>query len=172
MFDIGWSEMLVIAVVLIVVVGPSDLPRVLRSFGKYAGQLRRMAGDFQRQVNDAMREAELDDVRRDIESVRRIHPASQVRSMLTGGESKDDAVMEPLPAPAGKDAPVKITPAVTEPAPAPKAKKAPSTKKAPAAKTPAASPKPSTKTAAAKPAKPAAVRKAPAKRARKGPGDA
>ena len=90
MFDIGWSEMLVIAVVLIVVVGPSDLPRVLRSFGKYAGQLRRMAGDFQRQVNDAMREAELDDVRRDIESVRRIHPASQVRSMLTGGESKDD----------------------------------------------------------------------------------
>ncbi|MCB1386128.1 MAG: twin-arginine translocase subunit TatB [Nitratireductor sp.] len=63
MFDIGWSEMLVVAVVAIIVVGPKDLPRMLRGFGKVMGNLRRMAGDFQRQFDDAMREAELDEVK-------------------------------------------------------------------------------------------------------------
>jgi sec-independent protein translocase protein TatB len=49
MFDVGWSEMLVIAVVLIVVVGPKDLPRMLRQFGRTTSKLRAMAGDFRRQ---------------------------------------------------------------------------------------------------------------------------
>jgi sec-independent protein translocase protein TatB len=70
MFDIGWSELLVIAVVAIIVVGPKDLPRMMRSFGSYAGKLRRMASDFQRQFEDAMRESELEEVRKAIHSVR------------------------------------------------------------------------------------------------------
>jgi sec-independent protein translocase protein TatB len=70
MFDIGWSELLVIAVVAIVVVGPKDLPKLMRSFGHYAGKLRRAASDFQRQFDEAMRESELDEVRKTIESVR------------------------------------------------------------------------------------------------------
>ena len=52
MFDIGWSELLVIAVVAIDVVGPKDLPPLMRTFGKYAGKLRRAASDFQRQFED------------------------------------------------------------------------------------------------------------------------
>ena len=63
MFDIGWSELLVIAVVAIVVVGPKDLPKLMRTFGHYAGKLRRAAADFQRQFDEAMRESELEEVR-------------------------------------------------------------------------------------------------------------
>ncbi len=70
MFDIGWSELLVIAVVAIVVVGPKELPKLMRSFGFYAGKLRRAAAEFRRQFDEAMREAELDEVKQAIESVR------------------------------------------------------------------------------------------------------
>jgi sec-independent protein translocase protein TatB len=69
MFDIGWSELLVIAVVAIIVVGPKDLPRLMRAFGHYAGKLRRMAGEVQRQFENAMREVQLEEVRKAIESV-------------------------------------------------------------------------------------------------------
>ena len=58
MFDIGASELLVIAVVAIVVVGPKELPRMLRTFGKTMGQVRRMSTDFRRQFDEALREAE------------------------------------------------------------------------------------------------------------------
>ncbi len=70
MFDIGWSELLVIAVVAIVVVGPKELPKLMRGFGHYAGKLRRAAAEFQRQFEEAMREAEVDEVKKAIESVR------------------------------------------------------------------------------------------------------
>ncbi len=66
MFDIGWSELMVIAVVAIVVIGPKDLPRVMRLVGQWSGKLKRMARDFQGQFNEALREAELEDVRKDI----------------------------------------------------------------------------------------------------------
>lgn len=62
MFDVGWSELMVIAVVAVLVVGPKDLPRMLRAFGKTVGSMRKMAGDFQRQFDNAMREAELDEI--------------------------------------------------------------------------------------------------------------
>ncbi len=89
MLDIGWSEMLVIGVVAVLVVGPRELPSMLRTFGKYAGQLRRMAGEFQSQFNDALKEAELDEVKRGIESVRSASPANQLRKEL--GSFKDAA---------------------------------------------------------------------------------
>lgn len=70
MLDIGWSELLVVAIVAIVVVGPKDLPKLMRTFGFYAGKVRRMAGDFQRQFNDAMAESEADEVRKNLEAIR------------------------------------------------------------------------------------------------------
>lgn len=70
MFDIGWSELLVIAVVAIVVIGPKDLPKFMRGVGHYAGKLRRAAADFQRQFEEAMRESEVEEVRKAIESVK------------------------------------------------------------------------------------------------------
>lgn len=66
MFDIAWSEFLVIGVVALVVVGPRDLPALLRTVGKSVATLRRMAGEFQTQFNDAMREAELDDLKNEV----------------------------------------------------------------------------------------------------------
>jgi sec-independent protein translocase protein TatB len=70
MFDIGWSELLVIAIVAIVVVGPKGLPGLMRTFGHYAGKLRLAASDFQRQFEAAMAESEVDAVRKNIENIR------------------------------------------------------------------------------------------------------
>ena len=79
MFEIGWSELLVIGVVLIVVVGPKDLPKMLRTFGKTTTQLKRMAGDFRKQFDEALREAELDEVRDNLKS---IDPTKDIRKAM------------------------------------------------------------------------------------------
>ena len=64
MFDIGWSELLVIAAVALIVIGPKELPGVLRSVGHWMGKIRRMASDFQSQFQEAMREAEMSDLKK------------------------------------------------------------------------------------------------------------
>ena len=83
MLNIGWSELLVIATVAIVVVGPKDLPRMLRTFGKTFGQVRRTANDFKRQFNDALREAEreadLQDTRDQLKSIVATDPLADVK---------------------------------------------------------------------------------------------
>jgi sec-independent protein translocase protein TatB len=69
MFDIGWTELMVIAVVAIVVIGPKDLPRAMRLVGQWTGKMKRMARDFQGQFNEALKEAELDGVKKDVEEI-------------------------------------------------------------------------------------------------------
>jgi sec-independent protein translocase protein TatB len=101
MFDIGWSELLVIAVVAIVVIGPKDLPKFMRSVGHYAGKLRRAAADFQRQFDEAMRESEVEEVRKAIESVRTETPGLDLKAPI------DQPVMLPKPATDAADAPAK-----------------------------------------------------------------
>lgn len=83
MFDIGWTELLVIALVAIVVIGPKDLPRVMRMVGQWTRKLKRMGSEFQNQFNEALREAELDDVRKGIEDLRSLNPLNSVREELT-----------------------------------------------------------------------------------------
>jgi sec-independent protein translocase protein TatB len=83
MFDIGWTEILIIAVVAIIVVGPKDLPRMLRSLGRYAGQLKRTAGEFRSQFDDAVRESELDDLRNTLSDVSDLNPVNQIRDSVT-----------------------------------------------------------------------------------------
>lgn len=82
MFEVGWSEMLVIAIVMIVVVGPKDLPKMLRTVGKMTSKMRSMAGDFQRQFNEALKEAELDDVKKSVDELRSLNPANQIRKHI------------------------------------------------------------------------------------------
>src|SRR5919109_3447654 len=72
MFDIGWSEMAVILLVALIVIGPKDLPRLARTMGQWAAKGRAMAREFQRSLEDMAREAELDDVKREIEKVGRM----------------------------------------------------------------------------------------------------
>ena len=66
MLDIGWSELMVIGIVALVVIGPKELPGVLRSVGAMIGKLRRMAGEFQGTFQEALREAELSDLKKDL----------------------------------------------------------------------------------------------------------
>lgn len=71
MFDIGWQELLVIAVVAIVVVGPKELPAMMRAAGQWMGKARRMAREFQFSLEEIGREAELEALRRDIDHMKR-----------------------------------------------------------------------------------------------------
>ncbi len=70
MLDIGWTEVLVISVVVLFVVGPRDIPKVLRTVGQWAGKIRALAKEFRESVDDAVREAELDEVRKTVEAAR------------------------------------------------------------------------------------------------------
>ncbi|RWF39916.1 MAG: twin-arginine translocase subunit TatB, partial [Mesorhizobium sp.] len=82
MFEVGWTEMLVIAIVMIVVVGPKDLPNMLRTFGRTTAKLRAMAADFQKQFNEALKEAELDDVKKSVDELRGLSPVAEIRKQL------------------------------------------------------------------------------------------
>ncbi|UDL90061.1 Sec-independent protein translocase protein TatB [Mesorhizobium sp. PAMC28654] len=121
MFDVGWSEMLVIAVVMIVVVGPKDLPNMLRTFGRTAAKLRAMAADFQRQFNDVLKEAELDDIKKSVDELRGLSPVAEIKKQLNPFEqaaadvrSGVDNMMKPKPA-ADPSAPVASTPQASKP---------------------------------------------------------
>ena len=67
MLDIGWSELLVIGVVALLVVGPKELATLLRTVGKYVGLMRRQAAEFRSQFDDAMRESEIDKLKEEME---------------------------------------------------------------------------------------------------------
>src|ERR1700752_4157027 len=70
MFDIGWSEFVLIAVVARIAVGPKELPGVLRTVGQWMGKARKMAAEFQSQFQEAMREAEMADLKKSFDEVR------------------------------------------------------------------------------------------------------
>lgn len=116
MFEIGWTELLVVAIVAIIVVGPKELPRMLRTFGGMLGKMRRMAGEFQSQFNEVLREAErqadLDDVKKHVEAARKFDPLKDVRESLTNAVSTPAVPAAATPAVAGPAA------AETPPAPA------------------------------------------------------
>jgi sec-independent protein translocase protein TatB len=69
MFDIGWDEMALIAVVSLIVIGPKDLPTVLRQLGRWTKKAREMASEFHRGVDDMVRESELDELKKQVAKV-------------------------------------------------------------------------------------------------------
>jgi sec-independent protein translocase protein TatB len=100
MFDIAWSEMLVIGAVALVVIGPKDLPKALRSVGEAVGKIKRMASEFQGQFNEAMREAELHDLKKQVEDVGGsvqaatkvdFNPIETIRNEIKGNTATTDA---------------------------------------------------------------------------------
>ena len=82
MFDIGGVELMVIAAVAILVVGPRELPGMLRGIGRFVKQARQMTSSVQRQFNDALKEAELDEVKKTIDDVRSLNPATQIKKTI------------------------------------------------------------------------------------------
>ena len=79
MFDIAWSELLLIAVVALIFIGPKELPQVLHSLGRMTAKLRRTADDFRRQFEDSVREAGYEDLHKNIQDFRSLNPANQLK---------------------------------------------------------------------------------------------
>ena len=69
MFNIGWGEFLIIGIVALIVIGPKELPVVLRTVGQWMTKLRRMASEFQGQFQEAMREAEMADLKKEVDDL-------------------------------------------------------------------------------------------------------
>ncbi len=119
MLDIGWTELLVIAAVAILVVGPKDLPGMLRAFGRTMGQVRRMSNDFRRQFDEALREAErqsgLDETKKDLQAMARADPLKDAQKdldkTLRSKAKPASGTAKPVPA---------ASPAVEKPGAAPK----------------------------------------------------
>jgi sec-independent protein translocase protein TatB len=84
MFDLAWSEIAVIAVVAVVIIGPKDLPEAIRGVAKGVQKLRRMAGEFQQQADELVREAKLDEVRNSIQEVK--STINEIRSFDLKGQ--------------------------------------------------------------------------------------
>ena len=93
MFDIGWSELVVIGVVALIAIGPKELPGVLRMIGQWVGKARRMAADFQGQFNEAMREAEMADIKKSFDDIsaasRDLHPTKLLASLEEHARERD-----------------------------------------------------------------------------------
>jgi sec-independent protein translocase protein TatB len=104
MFDIGWSEYAVIAVVALIVIGPKELPGVLRMVGQWVGKARKMAGEFQSQFREAMREAEMADLKKSFDDIK------EAASGFAGGN-----VMTSLQTGFGEPLPVDDKPAIPTP---------------------------------------------------------
>ncbi|BBK38335.1 hypothetical protein STAQ_34130 [Allostella sp. ATCC 35155] len=82
MFDLGWSELAVVAVVALVIIGPKDLPRVLRTIGQWVARARTVARDFQSSVDEMAREADLQDVKKHIDDLRTTNVSSLIEKHL------------------------------------------------------------------------------------------
>jgi sec-independent protein translocase protein TatB len=108
MFDIGWSELVVIGVVALIAIGPKELPGVLRMVGQWMGKARRMAGEFQSQFQEAMREAEMADVKKQFDDI--TQSASNIASgnvLTSAAQEVEDALKIGVPA--------NLTPTTPEP---------------------------------------------------------
>ena len=139
MFGIDSPELLVIAIVALVVIGPKELPGMLRSWGKWMAKMRGMASEFRGHVDEMVRQSELDDVKKQLGAVQgldlqSLDPTKQIKSMIQEGVSEgekaladaksliDNPLAEPESAPQiAAEAPAEIAaepaPAVIEPAP-------------------------------------------------------
>jgi sec-independent protein translocase protein TatB len=103
MFDISWSEFLLIGVVALIVIGPKELPGVLRTLGQYTRKVRSMAADFQNQFQEAMREAEMGDLKKQVDDlaqdVKNFDPLKDVRSDLEATSKDIERSLEANPEP-------------------------------------------------------------------------
>jgi sec-independent protein translocase protein TatB len=97
MFDIGWSELVVIGVVALIAIGPKELPGVLRSLGHWMGKVRRMASEFQDQFREAMREAEVADLKRQFDETT-AKATSAFNNPLEAAQKEVEAAFDTEPA--------------------------------------------------------------------------
>jgi sec-independent protein translocase protein TatB len=82
MFDIGWTEMALIAVVAVIVIGPKELPKVMRELGTWVARARGMSRIFMEQLEEMSRQSGIDEVRKEAEALRRLDPARQIEKTI------------------------------------------------------------------------------------------
>ncbi len=125
MFDVSWSELLILGLVTLIFVGPKELPRFLNTLGRYLGVVRRQANEFRSVFEQALREAEMDEIQKEMRAVSDGVKASLDEATRSVDSVKQAARVDPpslgAPAagakPAGADAPASAEPAATSPAP-------------------------------------------------------
>jgi sec-independent protein translocase protein TatB len=100
MFDISWSEFLLIGVVALIVIGPKELPAVMRTLGHWTRKVRSMASEFQSQFQEAMREAEMADLKKDVEDLKHdVAGSDQLTSLHSDVESAGEELKRSLDSP-------------------------------------------------------------------------
>jgi len=82
MFDIGWTEITVILVIAIIVIGPKDLPKVLRTVGQWVARAKAMTRDFRGHVDEMIRETEIDEVKKQIDSIDKFDAESALENTI------------------------------------------------------------------------------------------
>lgn len=95
----GAPELIIIVILALVVVGPKDLPLMMRKAGRFIGQMRSMARDFQRSFDELGREAEMAELKKEIEALKKANPVSEVTNELRAAEAdlKRSALDKPHP---------------------------------------------------------------------------
>jgi sec-independent protein translocase protein TatB len=117
MFDFGLSmgELMVIAMIALIVVGPKDLPKMLRTIGRFVTKLRGMAGEFQRHLDSAIREAGIEDVKKEVRNMTNFTVTADIgKSMSEEFKKQGDEIKKMIDAPPKSDAPATVP---VEPAP-------------------------------------------------------
>ena len=108
MFDISWTEFLLIGIVALIVIGPKELPAVMRSLGQWTRKIRSLAADFQNQFHEAMREAEMADLKKQVDDmasdVKNYDPLKDVRADVEAIGKDIDNTVKSTDHPADKDA--------------------------------------------------------------------
>jgi sec-independent protein translocase protein TatB len=104
MFEFDAGKLFIIGIVALIVIGPKELPRVMRQVGQAAAKLRRMSAEFRAQFMDAMRDAEVEDIKADVEKLAKsakIDPLAQIKAEITSAmEAADKSATRPLDIPA------------------------------------------------------------------------
>jgi sec-independent protein translocase protein TatB len=104
MFDIAWSELALIGAVALIVIGPKDLPKVMRTMGQWTRKARLLAGEFHNNIDELIRQAELDDVRRQVEAVSPAAVKAKVESIFDPKDIERAIVGDQVPAGPAPDA--------------------------------------------------------------------
>jgi sec-independent protein translocase protein TatB len=128
MFDIGWGKLILIGIVALIVIGPKELPSALRTLGQWMAKIRRMASEFQNQFHEAMREAELADLKKEVDEMAtkakgyaQLDPVEDLRREVESAVGPPPELNAPLtsppatessPAPVSGDAPAADAPAI------------------------------------------------------------
>ena len=110
LFDIGWPELLLIGVVALVVIGPKDLPRALRTAGFWVRKARTLSREFQSSVEQMIREAELDEMRQELKKATEIDLEKQFRETIDPTGSLAES-LKPPELPKFSDANLRAAPA-------------------------------------------------------------